>query len=294
MYIYLPDKSRAFFTREWNNWPLMQPGVHSALLISCFDFILKASHSLAGSSSLSTKTGPRRLFRPFTFDPPSLFVFPGPSRALPSDGTSLYQVALCVFCLPLPLLRATRVSCPSLSSVSVFTGDFFRPFGLARSSAASLFLLSHSGFRSVGLWGRKNERTNERANGRTDERNWRGASLSFSLSSFSRSRLVAARSFVRLLARSVTRPPFVSLALRRFCIFIDCHLTSPTTGRPRSAAVSPPLSRSSFPSSLLHSAATATAASCATRSLCPSFLLSFRAITLSSLPLLPFLSRSFF
>lgn len=118
--------------------------------------------------------------------------------------------------------------------------------------------------------------------------------LSLSHRSLALGRSPLVRSFVRLLARSVARPPFVSLALRRFCIFIDCHLTSPTTGRPRSAAVSPPLSRSTFPSSLPHSAATATAASCATRSLCPSFLLSFRAITLSSLPLLPFLSRSFF
>lgn len=32
-----------------------------------------------------------------------------------------------------------------------------------------------------------------------------------------------------MFARSLARPPSVSLALRRFCIFIDCHLTSPTT-----------------------------------------------------------------
>lgn len=43
-----------------------------------------------------------------------------------SLSLSLSQVALCcVFCLPLPLLRASRVSCPSLSSVSVLAGDFF-------------------------------------------------------------------------------------------------------------------------------------------------------------------------
>lgn len=67
------------------------------------------------------------------------------------------------------------------------------------------------------------ERTNtsERASGRTQ------AARCFSLPplsifpSFSRFRSVA--------ARSLARPPSVSLALRRFCIFIDCHLTSPTT-----------------------------------------------------------------
>lgn len=42
---------------------------------------------------------------------------------------------------------------------------------------------------------------------------------------FCRSLSVGRRSF----ARSLARPPSVSLALRRFCIFIDCHLTSPTT-----------------------------------------------------------------
>lgn len=152
-------------------------------------------------------------------EPRSPLVLRAEPHSLPLP-LSLSQVALCcVFCLPLPLLRASRVSCPSLSSVSVLAGDFFRPRHLARSSGASLFLLSHSRFRSVGLWGRKNERTNERASertvgwtdermdGRTDGRNWRGAlTLSpLSSSSFSRSRAVGRRSFVRWFARSLAQ-----------------------------------------------------------------------------------------
>lgn len=107
--------------------------------------------------------------------------------------------------------------------------------------AASLFLLSHSGFRSVGLWGRKNERTSERTNGRTQLA--RCSSLFLIVLSLSVGRRSFVRSFAYSLAQSLGHPSSLSLALRRFCIFIDCHLTSPTTGRPRSAAVSPPLSR---------------------------------------------------
>lgn len=95
------------------------------------------------------------------------------------------------------------------------------------------------------------------------------------------------RSFVRPFAvRSLARPPSPSPSLFAFCIFIDCHLTSPTTAD-LGLRQFPPLSRSSFPSSQPHSAAAA--ASRTTRSLCRSFLLSFHAIMLSAL-----LSCSFF
>ena len=287
----------------------MQPKVHSALISQLVSISLRKPLLFprwVGSPSLSTETGPRRLFRPFTFDPcrPSSYFLDrhraalssrssgGPlslslSSKLPSDAFSVL-----LFSLLSP--RATRVSCPSLSSVSVFTGDFFRPRYLARSSPPRqlVFLLSHSGFRSVGLWGRKNERTNERTSERSDRRNWRGVSLSFP--SFSRSRSVAARSFTCLLACSVVRPPSVSLTLRRFCIFIDCHLTSPTTGRPRSAAVPHPSRVPRFPRPCLilqqqqHRARYEKPLSVSLS--CSLFALSRSLRFLSS----PFLSRSFF
>lgn len=46
---------------------------------------------------------------------------------------------------------------------------------------------------------------------------------------FCRSLTFGRSSLVRSFTRSLARPPSVSLALRWFCIFIDCHLTSPTT-----------------------------------------------------------------
>lgn len=81
------------------------------------------------------------------------------------------------------------------------------------------------------------ERTNERANEQTDGRTQpaRCSSLFVALSA-------GRRSFAH------------SLALRRFCIFIDCHLTSPTTAD-RGLRQFPHPSRSSFSSSQPHSAA---------------------------------------
>lgn len=71
----------------------MQPGVHSALISQLVSISLRKPLLFprwVGSPSLSTKTGPRRLFRPFTFDPcrPSSYFLdrhgPPSSRALPS------------------------------------------------------------------------------------------------------------------------------------------------------------------------------------------------------------------
>lgn len=146
----MSDKSRAFSTREWTNRPLMQPGVHSALLIS----------RLVSISSRKPLSFPRqgRILVALDEDGTSSFISSLHLRpAVPlriswtaieprsplglRAGTSLSQVVLrCVFCLSLPVPRATRVSCPSLSSVSVFAGDFFRPrLHLARSSAPRRF-----------------------------------------------------------------------------------------------------------------------------------------------------------
>lgn len=102
---------------------------------------------------------------------------------------------------------------PSPSSPATF----FVHGHLARSSAASLFLLSHSRFRSVGLWGRKNERASERMDGRTDERtNGRTDAtgevlLSLSHRSLALGRSPLVRSFAYSLAQSLGHPSSPSL-----------------------------------------------------------------------------------
>ena len=157
----------------------------------------------------------------------SLFVFPGPPSSRPllsffgraslslSLSSKLPSDAFSVLLFSLLSPRATRVSCPSLSSVSVFTGDFFRPRYLARSSPPRqlVFLLSHSGFRSVGLWGRKNERTNERTNERANDRTdaTGEAFLSLSHRSLALGRSPLVRSLAYSLAQSFGHPLSPSL-----------------------------------------------------------------------------------
>jgi len=127
----------------------------------------------------------------------------------------------------------------------------FSPRHLARSSAVPLFLLSHSRFRSVGLWGRKNERTSERTVGQTQLA--RRSSLFPIVLSLS----VGRRSFVRSLyslAQSLGHPPSPSLFAGSVYLLIA---TSPRLPRADRGLRQFPLSRSSFPSSLPHSAAAA-------------------------------------
>lgn len=134
-YIFICLKSRAFFDTRTK-----QLTVNAAGGAFCAPHFLFRFHPESLSHSFARKTGPRRLFRPFTFDPPfPLRISWTEPRSPLGRDFSLPSALCCVFCLPLPFLRATRVSCPSLSSVSVFAGDFFRPHRLARSSVPHRF-----------------------------------------------------------------------------------------------------------------------------------------------------------
>lgn len=120
MHIYLSDKSGAFSRLKQSTINAAGGAFCAPHFSTRLDFTPKVSLSLSFSSSrwtrspsLSTKTGPRHLFRPFTFDP-SLFVFPGPpsSRALPSAfGRDLSLPSRpplrFLSSSPLPFLRAT-------------------------------------------------------------------------------------------------------------------------------------------------------------------------------------------
>jgi len=109
----------------------MQPKVHSALISQLVSISLRKPLLFprwVGSPSLSTETGPRRLFRPFTFDPcrPSSYFLDRHRAALSSRSSggplslslSFFQVALrCIFCLA--LLSPFSACYPSFLSIAV-------------------------------------------------------------------------------------------------------------------------------------------------------------------------------
>lgn len=169
---------------------LMQPRVHSTPLVLRFVSItpesryrlLLLSCTLPFSSQkkdLGRSRGRRDLAVYFVASPStrrSLFVFPEPAigsrtplASRPRAGPASRPPARFLSSSPLPLFSSFT---PHRSGLPVHrchpspssSATSFVPRPLAHSSAAPVFLRSLAlGFRSVGLWRRKNQRASERA-----------------------------------------------------------------------------------------------------------------------------------